>query len=159
MRKIVSPLEKRKSNLEFKIPKSFPRYQESASIIMDSSFIRRLSIFPEERHFFFMLKEFLFLVLLFSDQIKVFTVEVVVIFGNSVLIVFLFPVMFWTNILWWNKTTCFSKIVCWIEICPSTFSVHWLIVLQQFLPTCRKKEWLSAPISISLSPSSSFSGS
>lgn len=53
MRKIVSPLEKRKSNLEFKIPKSFPRYQESASIIMDSSFIRRLSFFPEERHFFF----------------------------------------------------------------------------------------------------------
>lgn len=48
MRKFLSSLEKRKSNLEHKIPESFLRCQNSPNTILDSSFIGPILIFPEE---------------------------------------------------------------------------------------------------------------
>ena len=49
MRKILSSLEKRKNNLEYKILESFLRCQNSPNTILDSSFTGPIPIFPEER--------------------------------------------------------------------------------------------------------------
>lgn len=69
MREFLSPLEKRKINLEFKIAETFLRCQESPNIILDSSFIGPISIFSR-RKTFFMGKEFLLFVQFFCDKKK-----------------------------------------------------------------------------------------